>query len=80
MGGPPNPTCLCADSPWLSVCPRTRPPCLQRITSLGSSLRSDSEACEAVMELVRRMLRNTETALYTFKRTYLWREGLKVCG
>lgn len=51
---------------------------LQRITSLGTTLRTDSETCEALQELARRLLRNTETALYTFKRSYLWREGLKV--
>ncbi|GAB4820454.1 hypothetical protein N2152v2_007500 [Parachlorella kessleri] len=49
----------------------------QRITSLGTALRADVETCEAILELVRSLLRNTEAALYTFKRSYQWREGLK---
>ncbi len=48
------------------------------ILSLANHVNGDMEAVQAFRDTVLRVLRSTESALYAFKRSYLWRESAKV--
>ncbi|PRW18350.1 nuclear pore complex NUP58 [Chlorella sorokiniana] len=49
----------------------------QSISALGSAVKADVEQVAALREAVLYLVRSTETALHTFKRSYAWREAAK---
>lgn len=55
----------------------------QAIAGLGSAVKADVEQVGGLREAVLYLVRATDTALHTFKRSYAWREAAKVrrlCG
>ncbi|KAL4432787.1 hypothetical protein ABPG77_008113 [Micractinium sp. CCAP 211/92] len=49
----------------------------QAISALGSAVKADVEQVGALREAVLHLVRSTDTALHTFKRSHAWREAAK---